>query len=248
MLRSVAMRSGLGALGAIYVALGVLSGRVALGERRGGQGVPAALRLLRAQPHGRLIVFSLLAALAAIAAVHLVEAFTRRSKMISRIGMFVNGIGYAALAATVGRLLLHVNAGGSIQEAGVSWLLGESWGPALLEGIGAAVVVGGLWELYQGVAVPLPFRRDLLPRGLRRALAGTARFGLVVRGLVLAALGFFIIRAAEQLDPKQIRTMGGTLRVIAQSGPGPLFTAAVAAGLTAYGIYLWTLMLLKRRV
>ncbi len=248
MLRSVAMRSGLGALGAIYVALGVLSGRVALGGRRGGQGVPAALRLLLGQPHGRLIVVALLVAFAGIAAVHLVEAFTRRSKTVPRIGMFVNGVGYAALAATVGRLLLHVEAGGSIQKTGVSWLLGESWGPALLEGIGAAVIAGGMWELYQGLAVPLPFRRDLLPRGLRRALAGVARFGLVVRGLVLAALGYFVVRAAEDLDPGQVHSMGGTLRVIAETGPGPLFTAAVAAGLTAYGIYLWTLMLLKRRV
>ena len=85
--------------------------------------------------------------------------------------------------------------------------------------------------------MPLPFRRDLLPRGLRRALAGVARFGLVVRGLVLAALGYFVVRAAEDLDPAQVHSMGGTLRVIAETGPGPLFTAAVAVGLTAYGIY-----------
>src|SRR5690242_6230561 len=119
------MRSGLGALGAIYVALGVLSGRVALGGGRGGQGVPAALRLMLAQPHGRSIVVALLGALGAMAAVHLVEAFTRRQNLVSRIGMFVNGIGYAALAATVGRMLLRVEGGGSIQKAGVSWLLGE---------------------------------------------------------------------------------------------------------------------------
>lgn len=248
MLRNVAMRSGLVALGAIYVALGVLSGRIALGGRRGGQGVPAALRLLLAQPHGRLIVVVLLVAIAAIAAVHLVEAFTRRSKTFSRIGMFVNGVGYATLAATVGRLLLNSESHGTIQKAGVSWLLGESWGPALLEAVGAVVIGGGLWELYQGLAVPLPFRRDLLPRGLRRVLAGIARFGLVVRGLVLVALGYFVVQAAEQLDPAQVHTMGGTLRAIAQTGPGPLFAAAVAAGLTAYGIYLWTLVLLKRRV
>jgi Domain of Unknown Function (DUF1206) len=247
-LRNAAMRSGLGALGAIYFALGAITWRVALGARRSEQGIPAALRLLLDQPHGALILGALVTALGAIAVIHVVEAFTRRLGLVARIGMFVNGIGYAALAWTAGRLLLHLDRSGSVPKAGVSWLLGESWGPTVVEVIGGAVIAGGLWELYQGVAVPLPFRRDLLPRHLGRALAGIARFGLVVRGLVLAVLGSFLIRAAEELDPGKVRTMGGTLRALSHTGLGPLFTAAVAVGLVAYGVYMWTLMLLKRRV
>jgi hypothetical protein len=247
-IRNAAMRSGLGALGAIYIALGVVSWRVALGARRNEQGIPAALRLLLEQPHGPAVLAALVTALGAIALVHLVEPFTRRLGPAARIGMFVNGIGYAALAWTAGRLLLHLGQGGTLQKAGVSWLLNEAWGATILEVVGAAVIAGGLWELWQGIAARLPFRRDLLPRHFGRALAGVSRFGLVVRGLVLAVLGCFLVIAAEEADPARVKTMGGTLRALSHTTFGPLFTVAVALGLMAYGVYMWTLMLLKRKV
>lgn len=250
-LRSFAIRSGLVALGAIYVALGLVSARVAfLGARRHEQGVPAALRFLLGRPNGAWILGAVVAGLAAIALVHGVEAAAGRRGVVARIGLAVNALGYATLAWTAGRLLLHVekSPGGSLQRAGVSWLLGERWGPAAVEAVGVAVVLGGLWELYQGILERLPFRRDLLPRRLGRLLAAVARFGLVVRGLVLAALGYFLILAAEELDPGRVRTMGGALRALSRSDLGPILTGAVALGLAAYGVYMWTLALLKRRV
>jgi len=248
MLRRFAIRFGFGALGIVYVALGIVSWRVALGARRHEQGIPAALRFLLEQPHGPLLLGALVTALGVLAVVHLVEAITRRLGVLGRVGMFVNGIGYAALAWTAGRLLLHLGQSGSLQKAGVSWLLGESWGAAVIEAVGVAVIAGGLWELFQGVAARLPFRRDLLPRHLGRVLAAVSRFGLVVRGLVLAVLGYFLVMAAEEADPARAQTMGGTLRALSHTTLGPLFTVAVAAGLMAYGVYMWTLMLLKRRV
>jgi hypothetical protein len=249
-LRNVAVRSGLGALGAIYLALGVVSARVAfLGTRRQQDGIPGALRFLLDRPRGPLILGAVVAGLAAIAVVHLVEAAAGRGGALARIGLAVNGIGYAALAWTAGRLLLRLGrGGGSLERAGLSWLLGESWGPALLEVVGVAVAAGGLWELYQGVRGRLPFRRDRLPKRLVRLLSGIARFGLAARGLVLCALGYFLLRAAEELDPGRVRTMGGALRAFSETALGPLFTGVVAFGLAAYGVYLWTLMLLKRRV
>jgi hypothetical protein len=247
-LRNVAMRSGLGALGAVYLALGIVSWRVALGARRHEQGIPAALRLLLERPSGPALLGALVTALGAIAVVHLVEAFTRRLGVFARVGMFVNGIGYAALAWTAGRLMLHLGQSGTLQKAGVSWLLGESWGATVVEAVGVAVIAGGLWELSQGVAARLPFRRDLLPRHLGRVLAGVSRFGLVVRGLVLAVLGYFLVMAAEEADPTRVQTMGGTLRALSHTTLGPLFTVAVAVGLMAYGVHMWTLMLLKRKV
>ena len=42
--------------------------------------------------------------------------------------------------------------------------------------------------------------------------------------------------------------MGGTLRAISQTVLGPAFMGIVALGLAAYGVYMWTLALLKRKV
>ncbi len=250
MLRSLAVRSGLGALGAVYFALGVVSARVALiGARRHEAGIPGALRLLLERPGGPWLLGAVVAGLGAIAVVHLAEAAAGRGKALARMGLAVNGFGYAALAWTAGRLLLHVGrGGGSLERSGLSWLFGESWGPAVVEVAGAAVAAGGLWELSQGVRGRLPFRRDLLPRRLARLLSGLARFGLAARGLVLCALGYFLVRAALELDPGRARTMGGAVRAFSATALGPLFTCVVAFGLAAYGGYMWTLMLLKRRV
>jgi hypothetical protein len=248
-LRNLAVRAGLGATGAIYVALGIVSARVAiLGARRREDGIPGALRFLLDQPHGGAILGTVVAGLAAIALVHFLEAAIGRRGALPRLGLVVSGFGYATLAWTAARLLFHVRrGGGSLERAGVAWVLGESWGPTALEIVGATVAAGGLWEVWQGVRGRLPFRRDLLPRRFVRVLSGMARFGLVARGLVLGALGYFIVCAAQDLDPGRMRTMGGALRAFAHTVLGPAFLVVVAFGLAAYGVYLWTLMLLKRR-
>jgi hypothetical protein len=42
--------------------------------------------------------------------------------------------------------------------------------------------------------------------------------------------------------------MGGALRALSQTTLGPILTAVIAFGLCAFGVYMWTLMLLKRKV
>lgn len=249
-LRRLAVRFGFAALGAVYVALGIVSARVALvGARRRDQGMAAALRFLLDQPRGGWILGAVVAGLAAIAIAHMVEAAVGRGRTFARLGLAVNAVGYGALAWTAARLLLHVrDTGSSLERASVSWLLGERWGPSALEVVGAAVAVGGLWELWQGLRGRLTFRRDLLPRGLARLLAGVARFGLSARGSLLVAVGYFLFRAAQDLDPAGVRTIGGALRALSHAAAGPILAGVLALGLAAYGVHLWTLALLKRRV
>lgn len=250
MLRNLSVRAGLGATGAIYVALGIVSARVALlGARRREEGIPGALRFLLERPHGALVLGAVVAGLAAIALVHFIEAAAGKRKGLFRVGLAVNGFGYAALAWAAARLLFHVGRGGSaLEKAGLAWLLGESWGAVVLALTGVVVIGGGLWEAWQGVRGRLPFRRDLLARRLVRILSAIARFGLIARGLVLCGLGYFLFRAADEGNPDRVQSMGGTLRTLSHAALGPVFTGIIAFGLAAYGVYLWTLMLLKRRV
>ena len=250
MLRNLSMRAGFGATGAIYVALGIVSARVALlGARRKEAGIPGALRFLLEQPHGVLLLGAVVAGLAAIAVVHFIEAAAGKRGRFFRLGLAVNGVGYATLAWAAARLLFHVGKrGSSLEKAGISWLLGESWGPAVLALVGVLVAGGGMWEGWQGVRGRLPFRRDLLPLRLVRMLCAVARFGLVARGIVLCALGYFLFRAADEGNPDRVQSLGGALRSFSHAALGPVFTGIIALGLASYGVYLWTLMLLKRRV
>jgi hypothetical protein len=247
--RGVFVRPGLFAVGVVYVAMGIVTARVAfLGARDAEGGVPGALAFLLARPHGGQILGAVVAGLVGIAAAQFVEAATGRRGAFARLALAVNAFGYAMLALTAARLLLHLHREGSLEHAGVAWLFGEPWGARALLVAGGVVAAGGLVETYQGVRGRLPFRRALLPGWLARALSGIARFGLVARGVVLCAVGYFLIRAAQELDPGRIRTMGGTLRAFSQTVLGPAFLGIVAFGLAAYGVYMWTLAILKRKV
>lgn len=238
------------ATGLVYLAMGVVSARVAfLGARNREEGVPGALRFLMSQPHGALLLGAVVLGLGAIALVHAVEAVTGTRSLPARAGLAVNAFGYATLVWASARLLFRLGrGGGSFERVGVRWLLGEAWGATLLEIVGAAVIVGGLCEAYQGLRGRLGFSRRLLPRRLARWLALVARFGLIARGVVLCALGYFLLRAAEELDVDRVPTMGGALGAFSRTSLGPSFMGVVALGLAAYGVYLWTLALLARRL
>ncbi len=241
--RPIAERAGLFAIGVVYLALGIVSARLAvLGARDRDHGVPGALRFLLERPYGGWLLGGVIAGLAAIACAHLVQSLRGPGGAVKRVGLFVNAFGYAALAVTATRLLLHVRgAGTSFERRGASWLLSESWGPTLLEIAGVGVVLGGLWEIGDGFAGRMPFGRGKLPRALSRWLAAISRFGLVARGVTLAALGYFLVRAAEDLDPSAVRNIGGVLNAFAHTPLGPAFMAIIGAGLAAYGVYVWGL-------
>ncbi len=251
-MRSALVRAGFLALGAIYVAMGIVSARIALaGARDRVNGVPGALRFLLDRPHGAWLLGAVVAGLAGIALAYAARAIRGPGGALRRVALGFDGLGYAALALTAARLLFHAGGrqgGAALEQEGVSWLLSESWGALVLETIGVGVSGAGLWELVQGLRGKLPLRADLLPRFLRRALVAVSRFGLVARGVTLAALGYFLIRAAETLDPKSVRTLGGTLDALAHTAFGPAFLAVVSAGLASYGVYLWALAFLRRRV
>jgi hypothetical protein len=248
-LRSLLIRLGLAATGLVYLAMGLVSARVALlGVRNREQGVPGALRFLLERPYGASLLGAVVVGLIGVALVHAVESVTGRRGVASRLGLAVNAIGYAALAWTSARLLLHLGkGGGSAEREGVAWLLGVPGGATVLELVGAAVIAGGLWEAYQGVRGNWSAGRRL-PRRLGRILSAIARFGLMARGVVLGALGYFLIRAAEESDPARARTLGGVLRSFSHTALGPAFVGVVALGLAAYGVQLWALALLKRKV
>jgi hypothetical protein len=247
-MRGILIRSGLVALGALYVAMGVVAARVALlGARTRDLGVPGALAFLLEQPYGAWVLGAVVAGLGGIALAHASEAALGNQGVAPRLLLAINALGYATLAWTAARLLLHLGRAGGLEHAGASWLLSKAWGRAALRLAGVGVAAGGLWELWQGLRGRLPFRRDLLPRGLVRFLSGCAQFGLVSRGLVLVVLGFFLFEAGGN-DTARIPTFGRALRAFTHTIAGPAFVGVVALGLCAYGVYLWTLALLKRRV
>jgi hypothetical protein len=176
--------------------MGLVSARVALlGVRNREQGVPGALRFLLEQPYGASLLGAVVVGLIGVALVHGVEAATGRRGVAARLGLAVNAIGYAALAWTSARLVSP----GEGQFGGARKHRLAPRHPR--RGDGARARRRGRdrrrpREAYQGVRGNWSAGRRL-PRRLGRILSAVARFGLVARGVVLGALGYFLIRAAE---------------------------------------------------
>ena len=243
MLRRVLPRLGLAATGILYAAIGVTAARVAVaGARDRAAGLPAALRLILQQSHGRILLGAVAAGLAAFTLWHLLEARRRRVSGFRRLGHLAAAGGYAVLAWSAAALLLRLSGpDGALRRSTLEWLLSSGAGRAAVEASGWLTAATGLYELWQGASGRLAnrFATKWLSRESARLARAVARFGLASRGFVLGILGVFQIRVARDLSARELSEIGGALKAL--SGwplDGAWLAAVVAVGLIAYGLYM----------
>ena len=240
MLRSLLTRVGYAALGAAYVTLGIVAARVAsLGGRGRVGGFSGAFRYLLSRPHGPAIVAWVAAGLAAFALAKLAEATDARNPVRTRLAALLDALGHAMLAWAALALRWRLSPGSEISRSALAWLLAQPWGPAALTLTGIAVIVAGIVQLWQALTGRLRERLARSRLGVATTLAiWVARFGLAARGTVSTIIGYFLVRAAEDLDPGKIREIGGALDVLHTARFGGTLLGLAGAGLTAYGAYL----------
>lgn len=245
-------RLGFAATAVLYVAVGLTAARLALaGARDRESGMPGAFRLLLRQPHGRTLAGAVTGGLAAFALWHLIQAQNPRRKPLERAGHLIGLAGYAALAWSGVALLLRLRQPeGAFQRSALEWLISHPWGVAAVEAAGFVSIGAGLFEIWQGVGGRLRnrFATQWLSRRAAGLLRRVARFGLAARGVVLVLIGYFQVRVAVDLEPRELREIGGALRVLSRSpAVGPLLAGVVALGLVAYGLFMALLAVGARR-
>ncbi len=247
MLRHVLPRVGYAAVGLLYVTVGVIAARIAfLGSRDRVEGMHGALRVLLRRPDGRWIVGGVAAGLVAFALWRAIQTFSRgRAGFLARAGWLVAAIGYGALAWTGIRLLVRTRSGTPIVRAGLDWLLASPAGRAALEIASAVLVVAGVVAVVQGITGRLPrwLRAAGFSRATRTFAGRLARIGLAARGVVGIVMGDFLFRAVQDLDPREVREIGGSLRELSSFPVGPVVMGLIALGLAFYGVAIWAVAL-----
>ncbi len=243
-------RFGFAAKGFVYILIGVLAVQVALGLRDKPAGARGALAVIVEQPSGRLLLGVVAIGLAGYVLWRFVQAIldpgnkgSNAKGIAKRTGYALSGAAYALLAYTAIRLTLGAATGGNDHRARdwtarfLDWPLGP-W----LVGVAGMTVLGlGVNALY--VAYGARFHEKLQPEALSGKTGGwvtwAGRVGLAARGTVFGLIGVFLIRAAVESNPRRVRDLDGALQVLARQpyGTGMLFI--VAAGLAAYGAYLF---------
>ena len=161
-------------------------------------------------------------------------------KTTKRASFFGRGLIYGGLfASTLSVLLGNGGGSGDEEDRATAGVLEAPAGRWFVIGIGAAVAAVGLYNGYRAVTRKFEkkLRLDGLGRGARRAVTFVGVAGHLARFVVFSIIGWFLIKAAVEYEPKKAVGLDGALAQVAQQPYGRWLLFAVAAGILAYGLY-----------
>jgi hypothetical protein len=241
-------RWGLVSKGALYVLVGAIAIHVAVGGGARLQNRSGALAAAADHWLGKLLVIAIAVGLAGYAVWRFGEALLGRTLEATeqvgwprRLGFVAAGLWYLGLCGLALAVLIGASeAAGSRQEDRVTARALElPLGRWIVAAVGLGVIGAGVFNIFNGIT--RRFRKDLKLRRLSdaedRAFTVVGVAGHVARGVVFGLMGFFLVRAAYQHDPKEAAGLDGALGRLLRQEYGPVLLGLVAAGLIAYGCY-----------
>ena len=235
-------RLGLVGRGTLYVVVAILAANIARGSRAEADR-EGALRVIGSSGAGRVALVAVAAGFAGYALWRLLEATVRpgdkgwggRAASLAKAGLYT-----VFTVTTTEYVLTHHAENANRKHMGIAgrvlqWPLGR-W---IVAGVGVALLGAGVFNVYR--AVSGRFRKHLkeheLAKEARPWVFGVAVFGLVARGVAFALVGFFVVQAAVTYDARKAQGLDATLRSLARATWGRPLLLAVAAGLTAFGLW-----------
>src|SRR6185503_3904640 len=156
-----------------------------------------------------------------------------------RASFIASGLGHGGLAFSAASLAVGLHEGRSdLVRTWVGRILDAPHGQWLVAALGLAVVGSGLYQFYKAYACK--FEDDLvlsrMTEGARRWSRRIGQTGLVARGVTFAVIGWFLLRAALEVNAHEARGLAGALRVLGRQDRGHWLLLVVALGLAAYGL------------
>ncbi|HEX9133836.1 MAG TPA: DUF1206 domain-containing protein [Ktedonobacteraceae bacterium] len=243
-------RVGYAAKGVVYLIIGFLAAKLAIGQGGAATDQRGALHTIYDQPSGKFLLIVVAIGLLAFALWSVIQAIydtegkgSKAKGIIARIGYAAVGIAYAALAFGAYQIATSTGSGGkssstSTQDA-TAKLLQLPFGVPLVVIVGL-VVLGVAFYLF-AKAYNAKFQNTLnlatLRAQVKKAVIFLGRLGYGALGVVFTIIGFFMIVAAVQFNPQQAKGLNTALSELLQLPFGRVLLGIVALGLIAYGVY-----------
>ncbi|MGA6155893.1 DUF1206 domain-containing protein [Stenotrophomonas sp. NPDC087984] len=251
-----AARWGLATRGVLYLLIGVLALRIALGDRGEQADRGGALQVLAQQPFGAALVWAVGIGLVCMALWRLSEAVfgaagpdggaARKRLAGAARAVFYGVVAYSVLSFATG----EQGSGSSDRQSQdvTARALDLPYGRWLVAAAGTAVAAAGVWIAVR--ALRRGFRKHLkvgaMSRRTRRAVEALGVCGGVARGAVFAVAGGFALSAAVRYDPGEAKGIDDTLRTFAGTAAGPWLLMAVALGLALFGVFSFAMARWRR--
>jgi len=161
---------------------------------------------------------------------------------IKRVGYVVSAVIYttfAFAAISLARNPANPADGNSKVTKLSGGVMAHTGGRLLIGAVGVIIIAAGLYRIIKGVKQDINDELDLSGVSGER-LKWTERLGRVGeigRGVGIALVGFFLLRAAMTYDPNQATGLDGALRRLATETWGLLVVIIVGIGFLAYGAF-----------
>jgi hypothetical protein len=231
------------ARGLIYLLMGILAIRLALPGESGSAGPEGAMRTVATQPMGEALLWVLVLGLGAHAVSQLAQAVAfppPDSSKLDRVGYAgsaVLSLGLAALAMP----LLSADAGGagSPEDRITAQIMSAPIGRVLVGAAGAALIGFGVWHAWHHLTEDPDEHLDLSGASpwAKRAVSITGRFGPPARGVSVALIGWFLLRAALWEDPDQASGLDAALQRLQGETWGLVLLVIVGIGFVIYALH-----------
>jgi Domain of Unknown Function (DUF1206) len=231
-----------GVVGAIALALAVGAGPAPAAPNQQG-----ALAFIAQAPLGRVAIAVAAAGLLAYSLWKLGQAAFGRGpeggggpKPTDRIASAAGGVVYLGFFAVAVRILFGSPSNSSSQPSTTAaGVLGWPGGPVLVGIAGAVLIAVSLYQAYDALRGKFAEDSKLaeMSQAVRRAFLVLGRVGLVARALVFVIVGYFVLKAAIDYNPRDAVGLDGALAHVHHEPFGPFLLAIVAAGLIVFAVY-----------
>jgi hypothetical protein len=239
-------RLGLTAKAVVYLTIGVLATKAAIGWGGRTTGTRGAMKELHAEG-GALVPAFLGLGLLCYAAWRLVQAIADTERKGSgwkglggRSVYLGSGLVHLGLAASaVGMAIGSRSADDDGLSGWVATAMGSPVGELLVVIAGAVVMIVGVAQIVKAFKDDFTekLERSRLSALRQRWVCRLGRFGHAARGVTFLIVGWFLVRAWLATDPGQARGIDGALRFLRAQENGDVFLGVVAVGVVAHGLY-----------
>ena len=237
------VRIGYAAKGVIYILIGVLALQLALGEGGRLTDQNGVLLSIVRQPFGILLLTVIGLGLLVYAGWEIVGAVIdgnkRRRGWADCALSIIKGVTYGAIGVQAVRLVLGQPRTSSDADDYARAAMRLPLGELLLALIGIGIALYGARQIRH--AWTSKFDDDLDEHRLRREggewVLAIGRAGIGARGLILVVMGAAFVTAAFDRQPSAAKGIPEAMATLFSQPYGPALLAAVAAGVTCFGVF-----------